>query len=207
MDFKIPKIYPITDVSITGLSHLEQVKQLMEGGAELIQLREKHATPKEFYESAKAVMNFVFKTNVKIIVNDRVDIALAVNAHGVHLGQDDLPPDYARQLLGSGKIIGFSTHDTRQAAEATQFPLDYVAIGPVFDTTTKQNPDAVIGVEGLRAVREAVGDFPLVAIGGIGFENYQSVLKNGADSVAMISSILKPSTQIAKNLQRLIKQI
>ena len=207
MNFQLPKIYPITDTSITKLSHLEQAKRLIDGGAELIQLREKHATPKEFYESAKEVMSFVRGSNVKIIINDRVDIALAVNADGVHLGQDDLPPIYARKILGKDAIIGFSTHDVVQAIEATAFPLDYVAIGPVFDTTTKENPDAMIGIEGLKTVRNAIGDFLLIAIGGIGFENYQSVLENGADSVAIISAILKPSNLISENLQSFVKHI
>lgn len=207
MNFQLPKIYPITDFLITNLSHLEQVKRLMDGGAKFIQLREKRSTPKEFYKSANDVMNFVRGSEVKIIINDRVDIALAVKADGVHLGQDDLPPVYARELLGKDAIIGFSTHDVAQAIEATKFPLDYIAIGPIFDTTTKENPDATVGIAGLQTVRNIIGDFPLVAIGGIDFENYQSVLENGADSVAIISAILKPSTQISGNFKHLVKQV
>ncbi|MBX7173315.1 MAG: thiamine phosphate synthase [Pyrinomonadaceae bacterium] len=204
---ELPKIYPITDVSITKLSHLEQVKQLIHGGARFIQLREKYSSPKEFYEAAKAVMDFVRNTNVKIIINDRVDIALAVKADGVHLGQDDLPPIYAREILGKEAIIGFSTHSVAQAVEAVKFPINYAAIGPIFDTTTKENPDATIGIEGLKTVRQAIGDFPLVAIGGIDFENFSSVLENGADSAAIISAILKPSHRISENFGIFVKQL
>jgi len=205
MIFTLPKIYPITDVSITNLPHIEQVRRLMTGGAAFIQLREKHASPKEFYEAAKEVMNFTRGTNVKIIVNDRVDIALAVKADGVHLGQDDLPPEYARKILGENAIIGFSTHNVAQAAVAVKFPIDYIAVGPVFATKTKSNPDPVMGLENLKKVREAIGDFPLVAIGGITSENARTVLQNGADSLALINSVLNPSDKISENIGRFVK--
>lgn len=207
MPFILPKIYPITDISITNLSHLEQVKQFIEGGAKLIQIRDKHSTPKEFYESAKAVMTFTCGRDVKIIINDRVDIALAVKADGIHLGQDDLPPQYAREILGEKAIIGFSTHNISQAIEAIKMPLDYVAIGPIFATSTKENPDPIVGVEGLKIVRKAIGDFPLVAIGGINSENAKDVLENGADSVAVISQVLQKPTKIAQTWQAFVKQL
>jgi thiamine-phosphate pyrophosphorylase len=207
MPFQLPKIYPITDVSITRLSHLEQVKRLIEGGAELIQLREKYASPKEFYASAKAVMDLVRGSEVKIIINDRVDIALAVKADGIHLGQDDLPPVYARKILGEKAIIGFSTHNLAQAVEAVQFSINYVAIGPIFATQTKENPDEIVGIEGLTKVREAIGNFPLVAIGGIGFKSANTVLSNGADSVAVISAILKPAEKISENLKLFVEHL
>jgi thiamine-phosphate pyrophosphorylase len=207
MDFQLPKIYPITDVSITDLSHLEQVKRLIEGGAELIQIREKHASPREFYESAQEVMDFVSGSQVKIIINDRVDIALAVKADGVHLGQDDLSPVHARKILGEDAIIGFSTHSILQAIEAIDFPVNYIAIGPVFETNTKENPDAVVGVAGLQKVRQATGDFPLVAIGGIDFAAANTVLENGADSIAVISAILQPAGRISENLRQFVKHL
>lgn len=207
MNFSLPKVYPITDISITNLSHLEQVNRLIKGGANFIQLRDKHSTPKDFYESANAVIDFTRRKGVKIIINDRVDIALAVKADGVHLGQDDLSPVIARKILGNSAIIGFSTHSVSQAIEAIQFPIDYVAIGPIFPTTTKENPDDVVGLEGLKTVREATGNFPLVAIGGINFENASSVLDNGANSLAIISSILSIPSEITQNLQNIIKQL
>ncbi len=207
MKFQLPKIYPITDVSIAKLSHLEQVKLFIEGGAKIIQLRDKHASPKEFYQSAKAVMDFTRGSGVKIIINDRLDIALIVKADGVHLGQDDLGPAQAREILGEKAIIGFSTHTTHQAIEAINFPIDYVAIGPVFATKTKENSDQTIGVEGLKNVRQAIADFPLVAIGGINFETAQTVLANGADSVAIISAILKPTHKILENMRYFVEHI
>lgn len=197
----LPKIYPITDTRLTALSHAAQVEKLIAGGAGFIQLREKHASPKEFFAAARAAIEIARRSGVKIIINDRVDIALALKADGVHLGQDDLPPEAARRILGEKAIIGFSTHSVRQAIEAVKFSVDYVAIGPVFATGTKENPDAIVGVEGVRKVRSALGDFPLVAIGGIGIENYRAVFDAGADSLAIIKSVLFPPETIAENLR------
>ena len=207
MTFSLPKIYPITDGSITNLSHLEQTKRLIAGGAKIIQLREKKASSAEFYETAQEVMLFARQQNVKIIINDRVDIALAVGADGVHLGQNDLPPDEARKILGENAIIGFSTHNIEQALEAVKLPINYLAIGPIFATNTKENPDAIVGIEGLSKVREAIRDFPLVAIGGINFENAPNILANGADSIAVISAILTPASHISENIHRFVKRL
>lgn len=197
----LPKIYPITDTRLTKLSHAEQVERFIKGGARFIQLREKFASPKEFYDDAKAVIEFAHKTNAKIIINDRVDIALALKADGVHLGQDDLPPAKARQILGENAIIGFSTHSIEQAIEAVKLPINYLAIGPVFATTTKENADEIVGIEGVKRVREAIGDFPLVAIGGISAKNVSQVIEFGADSAAVIKSILFPPEKIEENFQ------
>ncbi|MFL6284963.1 MAG: thiamine phosphate synthase, partial [Pyrinomonadaceae bacterium] len=125
-----------------------------------------------------------------LIINDRADIALALGADGVHLGQDDMPPEAARSLLGGGAVVGFSTHGVEQAIAAARLPVDYIAVGPIFKTASKENPDPVVGLEGLRRVREAVGRLPLVAIGGVTRENVPSVLDAGADSVAVISALL-----------------
>ena len=147
------------------------------------------------------------KTNVKIIINDRVDIALALKADGVHLGQDDLPPENAREILGGNAIIGFSTHNLKQAVEALEFSVDYIAIGPVFTTSTKENPDEIVGLEGVKRVRKAIGDFPLVAIGGINFENFQSVLESGADSAAIVSGIVSDAEKISENYRKFLNLI
>jgi thiamine-phosphate pyrophosphorylase len=200
----LPKIYPITDVRLTKLSHAEQVEKLLEGGAEIIQLREKYAAPKDFYESAKKALEIARRQNVKIIINDRVDIALALEADGVHLGQDDLPPEHARKFLGEKAIIGFSTHNIKQAISAVKLPIDYLAIGPVFATKTKENPDEIVGIEAVKKVREAIGDFPLVAIGGITSENFRDVLNAGANSVAIISDLLSDAEKIAEKMRILI---
>lgn len=205
MKFKPPKIYPLTDVSISGLSHLEQVKKLIAGGANMIQLREKNLVPKDFFAVANEVINFARPQNIKIIINDRADIALAVQADGVHLGQDDLPPVEARKILGDRAIIGFSTHNISQAIAASKLPIDYIAVGPIFATFSKENPEAVVGLENLKKVREAIKDFPLVAIGGINFENAASVLENGADSLAIIGAILGSADKISANFEALNK--
>lgn len=187
---ELPKLYPITDRRLSGLSHAEQVARLIEGGAAFIQLREKHLSPREFYSEAGEALKVARERGAKLIINDRADIALALGADGVHLGQDDVPPEAARALLGERAVIGFSTHGVEQAIAAARLPVDYIAIGPVFETTSKENPDAVVGLEGLRRVREAVGSVKLVAIGGVTRENAPSVLAAGADSVAVISALL-----------------
>lgn len=205
MNIKLPKIYPITDVRLSGLSHAAQIEKFVEGGATLVQLREKYASPKEFYESAKQALEIARRHNVKILINDRVDIDLALKADGVHLGQDDLPPEYARKILGDEAIIGFSTHNLKQAIAAVKLPIDYLAIGPIFPTQTKENPDKVVGIEMIKQLREAIGDFPLVGIGGITAKNAGEVLSAGADSVAIISDLLSDAEKISERLQQLIK--
>ena len=185
-----PTVYPITDVEIAGVSHAEQIVLLGDGGATFVQLREKKLPPVDFYQQAKIALAVAAERGVTVIINDRVDIALALQARGVHLGQDDLPPDAARKLLGNDAIIGCSTHNVSQAIAAAALPVDYVAIGPIFETGTKANPDPVVGLDGLRAVRKAIGNMPLVAIGGITEANARAVIDAGADSVALISALL-----------------
>jgi thiamine-phosphate pyrophosphorylase len=188
MTISLPKLYPITDTRLAGLSHAEQVERLAAGGATLIQLRDKTASPRDFYEAALAALKIARALNVRIIINDRVDIAAAVRADGVHLGQDDLPPDRARAILPPGAIIGFSTHNLKQALEADSTSADYVAFGPVFQTSTKENPDPVVGLDQLAEIRRLVSK-PLVAIGGITLERAASVIEAGAASVAVISDL------------------
>ena len=195
-----PTVYPITDTRISKISLAEQVEKLIDGGAAFIQLREKYAAPRDFYEAAQAALEIARKHRVKIIINDRVDIALALKADGVHLGQDDLPPENARKILGAKAIIGFSTHNLEQVAAAVKMPIDYLAFGPVFATTTKENPDATVGIEALKKVRQSIGSFPLVAIGGINSENFREVLQAGADSVAVISDLISDAGQITEKM-------
>lgn len=190
MPFELPKLYPITDRRLSGLSHAEQVSRLCDGGAGVVQLREKCLSPREFYREAEEALKVAHERGVKLVINDRADIALALGADGVHLGQDDMPPGAARSLLGAGAIIGYSTHNVAQAVEAARLPVDYIAIGPVFDTSSKGNPDPVVGLEGVRRVRETVGHIPIVAIGGITAETARAVLEAGADSVAVIGALL-----------------
>ena len=184
----LPRLYPITDTRLSGLSHAEQVERLAAGGATFIQLREKLASPREFYEAAVRAVKAARSLGVQIIINDRVDVAIAVGADGVHLGQDDLPPERARELLGAGPIIGFSTHSLKQALEADSLPIDYIAIGPAFPTSTKVNPDSVVGLAIIGEVKRHLSK-PLVAIGGITLERAQSVVEAGADSISVISDL------------------
>ena len=203
MNFTLPKIYPITDVRLSKISHAEQVKKLIEGGARFIQLREKYGSPQHFYDEAKKALKIARGENVKIIINDRVDVALALKADGVHLGQDDLPPAEARKILGENAIIGFSTHNIEQAISAVRMPIDYLAIGPIFATSTKENPDEIVGLEGLTKVRAAVGDFPIVAIGGITEANLRQIFTAGADSAAIISDLVSDAFNISEKFQKL----
>ncbi len=188
--FELPKIYPITDRRLTGLAHAEQVARLCDGGATLIQLREKYLAPRDFYREAEAALRVARERGARLIINDRADIALALGADGVHLGQDDFGPAAARRVLGDDAIIGFSTHNEEQATEAAKLPVNYIAIGPIFATASKENPDPVVGLDMLRRVRSNTSGVPLVAIGGITHANAHAVLEAGADSVAVIAAAL-----------------
>jgi thiamine-phosphate pyrophosphorylase len=201
--FNLPRVYPITDTRLSDLSHAEQVLHLIRGGATLIQIRDKEATPREFYRQAAAALEVAHRHKARLIINDRVDIALALNADGVHLGQSDLSVEAARRLLGEDAIIGFSTHDITQATQAASLPINYIAFGPIFQTSTKENPEPVAGLIALRQVRASIGSLPLVAIGGIDQTNARSVLEAGADAVAMISKLVSHSTRIAENMREM----
>lgn len=197
MRFQLPKLYPITDARLSGLTHREQVERLCAGGASLIQLREKREDARRFFAEAEAALRVARGFGARLIINDRVDLALALGADGVHLGQDDLPPEAARRILGEHAIIGFSTHNVEQAIAASLFPIDYLAIGPIFPTTSKDNPDPVLGLDGLSRVRQALPqEIPLVAIGGITFENARETLAYGADSLAVIGALLRMPDRI-----------
>lgn len=207
MSFKLPKLYAITDRRLAGLSHAEQVARLCAGGAKLVQLREKHLAPREFCREAEAALRVAHEWGARLIINDRADIALAVGADGVHLGQDDLPPLAARRLLGDEALIGFSTHNLEQAVTASRLPLDYLAIGPIFQTSSKEKPDPTVGPEGLARVREATGAVPLVAIGGITPENAVEVLAAGADSVAAIGALVSDGAEIAERTRAFLRKL
>jgi thiamine-phosphate pyrophosphorylase len=203
---RLPRVYPITDIQLSGLSHAEQLELLSLGGASLVQLREKQMPAARFYEEAKAAVAAAVQRGVHVIINDRVDIAMAVAAAGVHLGQDDMPPDAGRKLLGP-RIIGYSTHNVDQARHAVKMPIDYLAIGPIFQTTSKTDTAPVVGLDGLRAVRQAIGSFPLVAIGGVTNANAREVIEAGADSVAVISAVLAQQNRISEAVQSLIQSL
>ncbi|HEY7785208.1 MAG TPA: thiamine phosphate synthase [Pyrinomonadaceae bacterium] len=204
MSFQLPKLYAITDTRISGLSHAYQVRAFCEGGATLIQLREKCLLPDDFYREAKVALDVARDYDVTVLINDRVDLALAVGADGVHLGQDDLSPNEARSLLGPEAIIGLSTHNADQARASIALPIDYLAIGPIFSTTSKEKPDPVVGLTGIREVRKITAGRPLVAIGGITLETAVDVLAAGADSVALIGWLLQDSQAISARTRQLL---
>lgn len=206
MTTRFPTIYPITDDTISELSLVEQFDQFVAAGAEIVQLRAKRSTSLALFHAANEMMASARRTNVRLIINDRVDIALAVGADGVHLGQTDLSPVEARRLLGDDVMIGHSTHNIEQLRSAVNMPIDYVAIGPIFATATKQDHDPIVGLDLVRVARETVGDMPLIAIGGITSENAASVVAAGADSVAAISTLLADN-EIAHNWSVLVSTL
>ena len=204
MSLNLPRVYPITDKRLSGLSHAEQIARLIKGGASLIQFRDKQATPREFYREAAVALQIARDHNARLIINDRVDVALALKADGVHLGQSDLPAEAARSLLGENVIIGVSTHTIAQAEFAITLPVDYVAFGPIFETLTKDTQDPVAGLSELRKVRSITRSLPLVAIGGITFANAPGAFKAGADALAMISELVGDPAKIEENMSNVL---
>jgi len=202
--FHLPRVYPITDTDLSGLSHAEQIDRLIAGGATLIQLRDKHAAPRDFYRQAEAALQIARAHNVQLIVNDRVDVALALGADGVHLGQTDMPVEVARRLLGESAIIGVSTHNLAQAKLAANMAVDYVAFGPIFKTSTKEHPDPITGLEALRAVRTILGALPVAAIGGITLANAEEAWRAGANAVSSIAALISDPSRIPENMSQML---
>ncbi|MBE3585433.1 MAG: thiamine phosphate synthase [Thermoanaerobacter sp.] len=183
-------LYVITgDKFSRGRPLVEVVRAAIEGGATVIQLREKDFTARQLVDAGHQLRRLTREKGVTFIVNDRVDIALAVEADGVHLGQDDLPVGMARKILGPGKIIGVSTHSVEQAMEAQRQGADYIGVGPVFETRTKDDVQAPVGVDLVRQVASVVS-IPKVAIGGIKAYNVEEVIAAGADGVAVITAVV-----------------
>jgi thiamine-phosphate pyrophosphorylase len=201
---QLPRIYPITDTRISSLTHTQQVKRLIDGGATFIQLRDKTSSARAFYEDALHAFRIARSAGATMIINDRVDVAAALGADGVHLGQTDMPVPLAREILGADTIIGYSTHNLEQVKVALDLPTDYLAFGPVFQTRSKQNPDPAVGLENLAKVKSLAGSMPIVAIGGIGRSTVAAVVQAGADSAAIISDILSTPEKIAENIRELL---
>ncbi|MBI4682850.1 MAG: thiamine phosphate synthase [Nitrospirae bacterium] len=186
-------LYLITDTAIAGLSHIQIVRLAIEAGITTIQLREEYLPKKDIYKAAISIREITKKYKVTFIVNDYLDIALAVNADGVHLGQQDMPVEEARRIVGNKKLIGISTHNLDQAIKAQESGADYIGFGPIFYTTTK-NTGHPKGIEVLRKIRDHI-DIPIVAIGGITWENVKEVLNAGAEAAAAVSGILTGDIQ------------
>jgi thiamine-phosphate pyrophosphorylase len=193
----LPALYAILDPEqIDGNSPDSVLRQLLQGGAKMIQLRAKAMSSRDFIQLAQKARDLTIPFDCKLIVNDRIDIALGSAADGVHLGQEDLPLEVGRKLLGD-RLIGISTHSLEQAKEAEANGADYIGFGPIFGTATKNTGYTARGVEMLARVRAAVA-LPIIAIGGITEANIQEVWRAGADSAAIISDILKADDVTAK---------
>jgi thiamine-phosphate pyrophosphorylase len=184
-------LYVILDPSISPSKPLGEVlTQSAKAGVRIVQYRNKTASMKEAYEEALPLRKLAAQLGVLFIVNDRCDLALAVDADGVHLGQGDLPLDLARRVMGPDKLIGISTHNPDQVRTASAGKPDYLGFGPIFKPGSKQDQDPVVGVEGLREVR-SLTSLPIFAIGGITVKNIGEVMRAGANGVAVISAVLK----------------
>jgi thiamine-phosphate pyrophosphorylase len=188
--FSLPRLYAIADNSLflDERKFFEFIETLVAGGVTLLQYRNKSGSSRQMLNQAREIKHRA-GDSVRLIMNDRSDLCVMAGFDGVHLGQDDLSADGARQVVGAGRVLGVSTHNVEQVIVADETSADYVAIGPVFATSSKVNPDPVVGLEGVRRAR-ALTRKPLVAIGGITRENCSSVIEAGADSVAVISELL-----------------
>jgi thiamine-phosphate pyrophosphorylase len=210
---RIPRLYPIVDAAFFAAASdpvsamAAYLRALLAGGVTLVQYRNKTGSAREMLAQARELRRLMWRPGAepqyRFILNDRADLCLAADCDGVHVGQDDLSPHAARALVGPDRWVGVSTHNPEQVQVASQWPVDYIAVGPVFATSTKANPDPVIGLEGVRTAR-ALTSKPLVAIGGITRANCRSVIDAGADSVAVISDLINEPQRSVQEFLRLL---
>ena len=201
---KLPRFYPILDTATAarcGVSVVDAAAQILEGGASILQFRHKGFWSRNVFEELRRVAELCRSASMLFVVNDRSDLARLVDA-GLHLGQDDLPPAAARVVFPNG-MLGYSTHNEQQLRAAEHEPADYLALGPIFGTVSKQNPDPVVGLDELRRLRPLTMK-PLVAIGGITRANARSVLEADADSVAVIGDLFPADGNIAARVREWI---
>ncbi len=201
----LPRLYAILDTPLfpEDAALFMAAEELVAGGATLLQYRNKSDNARHMLEQARELKRRL-GSSVKLIMNDRADLGLAAGFDGVHVGQDDLSPEGARKVIGESLWLGISTHNPDQITEAGKTSADYIAIGPVFPTVSKANPDPVIGLEGVRKARELTRK-PLVAIGGITRANARSVIEAGADAVAVISDLLRDPRKSAEEFLRILR--
>jgi thiamine-phosphate pyrophosphorylase len=185
----LPRLYVILDAALLTVPETECAQKLVDAGVRLLQYRNKRASARELFHSSKQLSSLLIPQGVTFVVNDRADVASAAEASGVHLGQEDLGAGAARSVIGARKLLGISTHSLEQLQEAVATSADYVAVGPVYCTSTKANPDPVVGIELIRRIRPLTYK-PIVAIGGITLDRAAEVIQAGADSVAVIGDIL-----------------
>ena len=199
-------LYLVTDRGLSPDRPLEEVvEEAVLGGVVIVQLREKNTGNREFYELAVKLKRVLSKHHVPLIINDRLDIALAADAEGVHLGQTDLALSISRKILGPEKIIGLSVETLQQAYDANETDADYIAISPVFSTPTKTDTRQPFGIKGVKEV-SSISKFPAVAIGGINADNAGEVIRNGAAGIAVVSAIMAAASplQAAAELKKII---
>jgi len=190
MRLVLPRLYVILDAALISIPEKDCARNLVDAGVRLLQYRNKHASARQLFETSQELAAFLKPAGVQFIVNDRADVAALVGTDGVHVGQDDLGVEQAREVVGAGKLVGISTHNIEQFRAAAATSADYLAVGPVFATGSKENPDPVVGLGCVRQVH-AMTEKPIVAIGGITLETAAEVMDAGADSVAVISDILR----------------
>ncbi len=207
--FRLPRLYPILDHDLLeqhGLTPTEAAAHLRDAGCTLLQYRNKTRPAALVLAEAHRLRAELPPGTVRLLLNDRVDLALLAAADGAHVGQTDLAPADARCILAPGQILGLSTHSLAQFRAALAQPVDYLAVGPVFATSTKPDADSVVGLDLLRQAR-ALTRRPLVAIGGITLANAPSVIEAGADSVAVISALLHPAGSLAGNARNFLQTL
>lgn len=183
-------LYAIIDAAMAGRSHADVCRDLMAAGVRAVQLRDKTATFEELMEIGAELRQITRDANATFIINDNPYLAREIDADGVHIGQDDFPPDIVREVMGDDKIVGLSTHSKQQAIAATTWPIDYIGIGPVYQTTSKQSQYKPVGPSLIRWVRQNI-PLPTVAIGGITKETLPDALAAGATNIAMIAELMK----------------
>jgi len=186
----LPRLYVILDSALLSLPVQDCAQSLADAGVRLLQYRSKAASARELLHPSQNLASLLAPRGVAFVVNDRADVAVLAGASGVHVGQEDLSVEQARGLVGDDRWVGVSTHNLEQFQSAAATSADYIAVGPVFATSSKAHPDPVVGIEFVQRAR-ALTDKPVVAIGGITLENSAAVIAAGADSVAVISDILR----------------
>lgn len=199
-------LYLVTDRSLAlGRSLEHVVEEAVKGGVSIVQLREKDCPTLEFYDIALGLKKCLKPYNVPLIINDRIDIALACDAEGLHIGQNDMPYSIARKLMGRDKIIGLSVENKEQALVANSLDVDYIGVSPVFSTPTKRDTAQAVGLSGLREIA-SISKHPIVGIGGINLNNADELISNGADCIAVVSVIMsaKDPKEISQRLKNKI---
>ena len=202
----ISRLYPILDIACfeEAAAFFSAADELAASGITILQYRNKCGNAREMLNQARELnRRLSTQSHVRLIMNDRADLCVAAEFDGLHIGQDDLSPEAARRIIGTDRILGVSTHNPEQLANADRTTADYLAIGPVFATTSKANPDPVVGLEGVRRARSLTGK-PLVAIGGITRANALSVIDAGADSIAVISDLIRDPRKSAEEFLRIL---